>query len=56
MVGERRLSCGASPSLVEEREQQSSDFGRLLLLTLVYFVLAKTLFPRLETWLYKEGS
>ena len=31
-------------------------FGRLLLLTLVYFVLAKTLFPRLETWLYKEGS
>jgi len=31
-------------------------FGRLTLLTLVYFVLAKTLFPRLQSWLYKEGS
>lgn len=28
-------------------------FGRLLLLTLVYFILAKTLFPRLQEWLSK---
>jgi hypothetical protein len=31
-------------------------FGRLVLLTLVYFILAKTVFPRLQSWLYKEGS
>lgn len=31
-------------------------FGRLTLVTLVYYVLAKTLFPRLQSWLYKEGS
>jgi len=31
-------------------------FGRLLLLTLVYFVLAKTVFPRLQAWLSTERS
>jgi hypothetical protein len=31
-------------------------FGRLTLLTLVYFVLAKTVFPRLQSWLYKKSS
>lgn len=31
-------------------------FGRLTLLTLVYFALAKTLFPRLQSWLYKKSS
>jgi len=30
-------------------------FGRLTLLTLVYFVLAKTVFPRLQSWLYKKS-
>jgi hypothetical protein len=29
-------------------------FGRLLLLTLVYIVLAKSVFPRLQSWLSKE--
>jgi hypothetical protein len=31
-------------------------FGRLVLLTLVYYIMARTLFPRVQAWLYKNES